>query len=650
MQQDSIYYYKPSGFREYIRTIADKSITISHALSTFRELKCLPERYKQMTVHELLLSTISPQLIQELYNALRAGMQPESKFKLPYKKADREKELLDSIAENYDIDTNKAQAKVVTGHYDDGTQVFNYALEVVIAPRKDIGVNHAGKVEFIGNINSTPSIDGGAGYFSNGNYQWFDRKGNLMSASSIISILHECGFNTSSYYTSKKIMPCVVYVNLKTPCPDWLSSAGKTHINLNPYADDIAKTVSSLAYKMPSYHGKGFAIKYESYSSIQDPDQVAKNYLIIFLKERREAVEAEDPSLKTRDRITQSGVWYRIRPRMIKAGYEPRKDWGTTRRSLTGSISKVIKELWPYENITREDLGIIASSRATMLYKGQAYPVTIDNVKELAKKGVAIIIIEKEGIADILAPHAEKYGIALVHTQGRLTEYGKDLIEEVKETGGSIWILVDYDAYGDQIAKSTRTKTPRIGITRQTVKWLQQNGYPELEEVDVEEEYAPEISTDDEYLKHHRIELDSITAQVGAEGLWEYILHQAELPEFSPEGFDLNRVIDVEKISESKELYPKIVKDFLSYLDENIENLLEDEKIKIKDELENTKELTEIEKKEEEIEDRFSDIVADDKSEVMQTIITKFTELMQPGVLPEPKAKESSNQASERAS
>ena len=331
-------------------------------------------------------------------------MQPESKFKLPYKKAYREKELIDSIAENYEIDTKKAQAKVVTGHYDgDGTQVFNYALEVVIAPRKDIGVSHAGEVEFIGNINSTPSIDGGAGYFSNGNYLWFDRNGNRMSATSITSILHECGFNTSSYYTSKKRMPCVVYVNLKTPCPDWLGSAGKTHINLIPYADDIAKTVSSLAYKMPSYHGKGFAIKYESYSSIQDPDQVAKNYLITFLEERREAIEA-DPSLKIKDRITQSGVWYRIRPHMKKAGYEPRKDWGTTRRSITGSISKVIKELWPDENITREDLGIIASSRAIMLYNGKAYPVTIDNVKELAKKGVVIIIIEKEGIADTTSP------------------------------------------------------------------------------------------------------------------------------------------------------------------------------------------------------------------------------------------------------
>ena len=37
-----------------------------------------------------------------------------------------------------------------------------------------------------------------------------------------------------------------------------------------------------------------------------------------------------------------------------------------------------------------------------MLYNGQSYPVDIDNVKQLADKGIAILVIEKEGIADVL--------------------------------------------------------------------------------------------------------------------------------------------------------------------------------------------------------------------------------------------------------
>jgi len=160
--QDSIYYHKPGHFREFIRVITDKSISISEALATFREVKCLPNKFKHMTVHEL---SKSPVLIQELYETLRKRMQPESKYKLPYNKAEREKQLIDNIAENYAIDKEKAQAKVITGHQNDGTREFNYALEVVIAPRTDLDEKHAGEVEFIGSINSTPSIDGGKDIF-----------------------------------------------------------------------------------------------------------------------------------------------------------------------------------------------------------------------------------------------------------------------------------------------------------------------------------------------------------------------------------------------------------------------------------------------------------------------------------------------------
>jgi hypothetical protein len=87
---------------------------------------------------------------------------------------------------------------------------------------------------------------------------------------------------------------------------------------------------------------------------------------------------------------------------------------------------------------------------------------------------------------------------------------------------------VDYDVVGEGIAESSRTQTPRIGITRETITWLQQNGYPNLSEADVEEEYTPSEYTDNPYLKHKRIELDSIVAKIGAEGLWKYVMHMLE--------------------------------------------------------------------------------------------------------------------------
>jgi hypothetical protein len=177
--QDIIYYLKRGEFKNYIQAIDGKSIPLSDAVATFREAKCLPNKLKQITVQQV---ADNPELIRELYKALR-NMAPESRYKLPYKKEEREKELIENIGEVYHIDIEHAQAKVVSGHYtnEDTGQEFNYALEVVAAPRKDKGVESAGEVEIIGNVNSTPAIDGGEGYFYGGDYRW-DRKGQRLSS------------------------------------------------------------------------------------------------------------------------------------------------------------------------------------------------------------------------------------------------------------------------------------------------------------------------------------------------------------------------------------------------------------------------------------------------------------------------------------
>ena len=98
---------------DYIRRIINKSITVSDAIATFREIKCLPGRFKQMTIQEL---ADNPKVIQELYKVLKEGMQPESKSRLPYNKEQRERELINNIAKNYDVDIQKTKAKIITGH------------------------------------------------------------------------------------------------------------------------------------------------------------------------------------------------------------------------------------------------------------------------------------------------------------------------------------------------------------------------------------------------------------------------------------------------------------------------------------------------------------------------------------------------------
>jgi hypothetical protein len=185
-------------------------------------------------------------------------------------------------------------------------------------------------------------------------------------------------------------------------CPvlDWLGSAGKTHVDLHPFTRDIAKAVSSVAYKMPTFRGYDDGTKTREDSSYYNKPYVytATDYLIDFLKERKKAVE-DNPSLKVSDRITQSTVWYRIRPIMVEDGFTPRKTWGITRKTVQNDINKTCKELF---GIEREDLGIIASARAAMYYNGMSYLVSVDNVKNLAQKGVVIVgCLDIFGMKDI---------------------------------------------------------------------------------------------------------------------------------------------------------------------------------------------------------------------------------------------------------
>jgi DNA topoisomerase VI subunit A len=107
-------------------------------------------------------------------------------------------------------------------------------------------------------------------------------------------------------------------------------------------------------------------------------------------------------------------------------------------------------------------------------------PIKFDNFKTLAKNGVAVVVIEKEGIPEVLAEHAAKHGVALVNTRGRLTRDGIAFIEEVKALGSIVMLFVDYDAVGQDILNAIKTKTPVIGVNKETIAWFQQNGFPNL--------------------------------------------------------------------------------------------------------------------------------------------------------------------------
>ena len=338
-----------------------------------------------------------------------------------------------------------------------------------------------------------------------------------------------------------------------------------------------------------------------SYGTGGNQQYPAKDYLEDFLTARYRAIYGDpekgtlgDPSLKYTDPLSQSGAWYRMRPIMIDGKYQPEKTWGDTREYVTGLIDKVCKELF---NCEREDLGIYAKARGMMLYNGNVYPITMQTFEALGAKGVFILVIEKEGIADVEKDTARDSGVALVHTGGRYVKYVKYLMQHAQVPCAQ---LTDYDADGIAIAKDMGD-IPRIGIDKDIVEWLQKNGYPEIELENVEEGYTPRIEPEDEYLKKKRIELDSIIAAFpdtpgrGPEALWKYIKYKIE--ELQREkGFDYSNVITR---PEPKEFYPESVTTFLSKLDGYVEKITKEDWEFEEKKLVGMKELKQVDEREE---------------------------------------------------
>jgi hypothetical protein len=641
----------------------DKSITIQDALDAIREAKCLPKKYHIVVDEENKIRTVQDiaynnKQIAELFDALRKGMQPES-LNLPFKIKDREKQLLEQLAKYKKgrIDLENAHAKLAIGHFPPlinsekvkevsiNERSFYYWIEAAIAPLSDLtSDDDAGKLEFIGYINGTPSLDGGISYFENGLYRWYNKAGDFVYATGMRELLASCGFSRYKNFSQRR-KASILLLNLQTSCAEWQGSAGKTHINLEPYQNLIAETVSKLAYEIPSLHGKGIHTIWDA-----GLGGIYKPFLVEFLKNRYKQIKTHS-SLAIKDRLTQSGVWYRIKPILLAAGFRPRNytidskgrkiyDWTTVRKGLTNSIRDIIRELWPDGSVTRESLGIVAKARAMLYINGQVYPVSFDSKEELARiKVTDMIIVEKEGVTDVLLYAAQKYRIALVATAGHFTEYVTDLMRLASEVGRiNVCVLTDYDIDGINMWRRANEKMgitiKRIGITQDVVKWLQENGYADIRLEDVEEEYTPNPklfrSEDDPYLQVKRIELDSIIQKVGPEAFCKYIVHQLET-EF-PGPRDYREIVPE---PEPEDYYPDKLNESLKYIAKYTKQVYTSKWEEIREsQLKEVKGLLRVDDKKGEIDDILIPIVQEEDKGI-QKIIAKLEELRESGELPE---------------
>jgi 5S rRNA maturation endonuclease (ribonuclease M5) len=486
-------------------------------------------------------------------------------------------------------------------------------LEIVVA---DSPLNNK-KLHLGSNINYSPSLTYNPFYSKSEEqiFTWKNKNTNkIKSDYSITDILEDCGYSFDPK-KHKKENGNLVFINLISPRIGYRNQS-KTSIHLKPFASSAQEIFNFL--KVISSRNKNGIKKGDIINELRD-----------LIEERIEEVKY-NPRVKEIGRWTQSTIFYYLRPILIDKGLEA-KTVGKKRKYITGIIKKVCNELG--ENIRgkgfkRYELGIIAAERAQLYFKGQSLGVGFDQLEELAKKGTDLLIIEKEGVADVLAPFADQKGIAILNTRGFLTEYAEDLSELAEKEECNIAILTDFDSSGLVIASSL-SNTHRIGIDFKTLEKL------DLDREDVEEEGNEsdnhltnlkkmeyeiprpydEIEWDGmiEYLDSgKRIEIDSVLRVIGNEKFWNFVMKELDSV-FSKR--DYNRAVDIPEY-----VPPKEIDDLFAKIKNIISEYQTDERENISDELVDIEGFIDVKTKEEEIKDRLRTNVQDD-SDVKNKIL-----------------------------
>jgi hypothetical protein len=219
------------------------------------------------------------------------------------------------------------------------------------------------------------------------------------------------------------------------------------------------------------------------------------------------------------------------------------------REYITGLIKDICENKL---GVKREDIGITAADRAQLYFKGKWMDVGLKEIRELSLYGIDLLIIEKEGIAEQLAPFADEKGIALLYTRGFLTDYASVLSETSAKEGCNIAILTDFDDSGLAIAREA-PDAYRIGIDFETLEDLG------LDIEDVQEEYNPgnHLKTLQlggkhagvyskemvRYVEDKRVEINSVVEALNDNSrFWEWIIKKLR-NHFTSR--DYNRAVDV---------------------------------------------------------------------------------------------------------
>lgn len=498
VNRPSIWYYTPSDWKQLINGLEYNEAVIYDVLKrlNFREVTNVPRSGAMaMTVKQLKMDSASTSKVYLLLReALKANKILKTHFEL---KKEVRRDAIKKRIEQLGFDVTGVKYRLVQEHYSHGEIKFPYVFEIGFFYTE---LNYSCTVEGL-NSSYRPS-DPFAGKYQD-TYVWLiGKKEKGKTASSVFEILQKYGYG-SSKEDSKKT--AIIVINLISPRIDY-EGYSKSHINLEPFASTIAENVYKIASQSAPVNAQ---------SPITGKDIVRE-----ILNERFYAVR-KNSDLLTTDKWTQSSVYYRTRKRMLE--YNVRL---TGRKTITEQI-RAVCESW---GTKREDIGVFAADRAQLYFRGDIHDVGVGELQVLKERGTDLIIIEKEGVAEVLSPFAAKCGVAILNTRGFLTDYARDLSELFEHVA----ILTDLDDSGLVLANKV-PEVPRIGIDFETLEYFG------LDPSNVEEGYKPQshltnlrvlsekglLDAKSElllpYIEDKRIEIDSILSEVGNERFWEFI-------------------------------------------------------------------------------------------------------------------------------
>jgi hypothetical protein len=522
----SVYYYSLSEFQNFIFGL-EKSIddlpVYDILRKTFREVSNMKKaRLVEMSVGQL---EQTPHNIDQLYFELHNTMKPissPSNLSLPFEinKKVRMESIKKRLEQRPLFKVSDMKYKSEFGYYKSKDVEFPFLYEIAVVSSNSIPYY----LDFVNSLNSSV-MPGNYSFLIGDDSETFhwqtqtDRKNdNYRYSRTIFDILEYYGY---SFKKDKCKKPhTIIIANLVSPRIDY-KSYGKSSIDLSPFTAAIAETTVKACLG----GSNGIASKEDSVSVI--------GLLRGLLKERLEVVK-KDPTLKEKQKWTQSTVFYHLRPILLRYGFSPES---IDRQYITSEIKSVCAQ---YLGVKREGLGITAADRAQLYFKEKWYDVGLEEMNSLSQYGTDMLIIEKEGVVKQLAPFVDEKGIALLNTRGFLTEYASILSEQASKNGCNIAILTDFDVSGLLIANNI-PNVYRIGIDFDTLDYFN------LSPSQVEEEYKPKqnhlkplrdreacnidakIFEEVDYVSKKRIEIDSVLAAVNDNATFcKFILSKLE--------------------------------------------------------------------------------------------------------------------------